>query len=107
MAKLNWNRPNGGYTELGKNLPSMPSPLTPMARRAWATQKKNLAKKHQEANQSPEQRHAKHIASVVFYLGHYHLWCKDCQESITKLNNEEYDRYLELFPKQIRRVKAV
>lgn len=105
MTKLKWNRPNGGYTDLGSNIPKMPPPLTPMARKAWATQKRNLALKHELANKPKEQVHAQHLATVIQQRTQYYLWCKECQTIITELSQTEYNDYIKLFPPQVRRVK--
>jgi hypothetical protein len=99
MARMKYNRPNGGYERLKRHLQVDATPETPTQRTAWATAKRNLRRQHEQANMSPEIRHATHRA-VVQPIGNqqWGLWCGDCHTLITALTQEQAAIWNQLNP---------
>jgi hypothetical protein len=107
MAKMNYNRPNGGYERLERHLQVDATPWTRTQRKAWATAKRNLRRQHEQANIAPEIRHASHQAQVQL-IGHnqWGLWCKDCHTIITALTQEQVAIWKQLNPPRRQRFRA-
>ena len=106
MARMNYNRPNGGYERLSRpnELPTL-NPFNKIQRQAWARQQSELRRKHEQVNQDPEITHAEHSATVRGVPGRYALWCNKCACEITALTQEQYQIWRELNPVQLQRVK--
>jgi len=94
MAKLNWNRPLGGYE------------AEPW-RKSWSNPKKTKAHKKIKANKTSDYKlngHEAHDATV--FVKKYGtqkptpvLWCLDCQRHICTLSWNDYETWVEITKK--------